>query len=272
VNTRSGSRLRPLWLMAGALLLGYGLLVVLFWSQQRSLLFHPAFTRDTTAALDFSLAVEGAELQGWVVNPGQPLALLYFGGNAEDVSHFRDDAARLFPAHTVYLVAYRGFGHSSGEPSEQALVADALALFDHVAARHTAVDALGRSLGAGVAVPLAAERSLRRVGLITPFDSVDRVGAHHYPWLPVRWLARDRFDSLARAAEVEEPVLMVVAGQDRIVPPVHAERLAGAFPRPPQQVWLAESGHNDVQRFPAHDAALRDFFAPETEGFRLEGP
>lgn len=263
MNARSGSRWRPLWRLGGALLLGYGLLVLLFWSQQRSLLFHPAFTRDTTTAPDFRLAVDGAVLQGWVVNPGQPLALLYFGGNAEDVSQFRTDAARLFPAHSVFLIAYRGFGHSSGEPSEAALVADALVLFDHVAAQHTAVDALGRSLGAGVAVQLAAERSLRRLGLITPFDSVDRVGAHHYPWLPVRWLARDRFDSLARAPEVEEPVLMVVAGQDRIVPPAHAERLAQAFPRPPEQLRLAESGHNDVQRFPAFASALTAFFEPE---------
>jgi len=257
-------------MLGGALLLGYGLLVLLFWSQQRSLLFHPGFTRDTAAPPDFSLPVEGAVLKGWVVNPGQPLALLYFGGNAQDVSQFRADAARLFPAHSVFLVAYRGFGHSTGEPSEQALVADALVLFDHVAARHAAVDALGRSLGAGVAVQLAAARALRRVGLITPFDSVDRVGAHHYPWLPVRWLARDRFDSLARAPGVEEPVLMVVAGQDRIVPPAHAERLARAFPRPPEQVWLAESGHNEVHWFPAYDAALTAFFAPDADGLRVE--
>ncbi len=257
------ARLRPLLVLLVGLLLGYGLIVLLFWSQQRALLFHPAFTRAPDLPPDFELPVEGAVLRGWVVNPGQPLALLYFGGNAEDVSRFRADAARLFPASTVYLVAYRGFGRSSGEPSEATLVADALALFDHVAGQHAAVDALGRSLGAGVAVQLAAARPLRRLGLVTPFDSVDRVGAHHYPWLPVRWLARDRFDSLAHAPGVEEPVLVVVAGQDLIVPPAHAERLLAALPRPARVLRLEAAGHNDVQEFPGFDAELAEFFAAE---------
>lgn len=249
-------------LVLGGLVLGYALLVLLFWTQQRSMLFHPGFTRAPVAPPDFHLPVEDALLRGWVVNPGQPLALLYFGGNAEDVSRMREDVHRLFPGHTSYLLAYRGFGQSSGEPSEAALVADALRLFDHVAQSHEAVDALGRSLGTGVAVQLAAQRPLRRVALVTPFDSIDRVAAHHYPWLPVRWLARDRFDSLALAAQVEEQVLLVIAEQDRIIPPRHAEQLAAALPQAPQVLRLPRADHANVQVFPAYEAALTGFLVP----------
>jgi len=255
--------LRLLALLVAGLALGYGVLVALFWFHQRSLLFHPELARHPPTPPDASFDVPGAVLRGWVVNPGRDRALLYFGGNGEDVSRMRDDAGRLLPHHTVYLVAYRGYGHSSGTPSESALVADALRLFDRVAATHSAVDAMGRSLGSGVAVRLAAARPVARVALITPYDSIDRVAAHHYPWLPIRWLARDRFDSLAQAPRVRADVLVVIAGRDDVIPPSHAERLAAAFPVPPQVLRLPDAQHSNVQVLPAYEAALVGFFGAE---------
>ena len=254
------SLLRLLALLAAAVVLGYGVLLALFWTQQRSLLFHPSLTRDPATPPDARFEVPGAVLRGWVVNPGRERALLYFGGNGEEVSRMRDDAARLLPSHTVYLVAYRGYGHSSGTPSEAALVADALALFDQIAPRYAAIDAMGRSLGSGVAVQLAAARPVRRLVLVTPYDSIDRVAAHHYPWLPIRWLARDRFDSLARAHRVGADVLVVIAGRDDVIPPIHAERLVAAFPSPPEVLRVPDAQHSNVQVFPGYDATLARFF------------
>lgn len=254
---------RSLALLAGALAVGYAAIVGLMYVKQRSLLFYPQFTRDPPATPDFRLEVDGARLRGWVVNPGQPRALLYFGGNAEDVSLARDEMAALAPGHTVYLVAYRGYGHSSGEPSEAALAADAIALFDRVAPAHAAVDVVGRSLGSGVAVHLAAARPVRRLVLVTPFDSVLRVGQAHYPWVPMAWLLKDPFESWRRAPALSMPVLVVIAGQDDVIPPRHSEALAAALPRPPDVLRLPDAQHSNVQVFPAYGEALRRFLAAD---------
>jgi pimeloyl-ACP methyl ester carboxylesterase len=255
--------LRSLGLFVLLLLAVYACVLALLYVKQRSLLFFPQFTRDPPVAPDFRFEVEGATLRGWVVNPGQPKALLYFGGNADDVSLSRDDAAAFAPGHTVYLVSYRGYGHSSGEPSEAALAADAIALFDHVAASHASVDVLGRSLGSGVAVHVAAVRPVRRLALVTPFDSVLRVGQAHYPWVPMAWLLKDPFESWTRAPKLAMPVFIVIAGQDDVIPPPHSEALAAALPRPPELLRLPDAQHSNVQVFPEYDAALRRFFAAE---------
>jgi len=247
----------------GSLLLAYAGLLAVLYLMQRSLLYFPQFTHDPPVAADFRLDVDGAVLRGWVVNPGQPLALLYFGGNGEDVSLNRYDVGHWAPGHTVYLVAYRGFGHSSGEPTEVALAADAIALFDHVAAKHSGIDALGRSVGSAVAVHLAAARPVRRLALITPFDSVLRVGQDHYPWLPLSWLLEDRFESWRRAPMLTLPILVVSAGRDNIIAPERTEALVAALPRPPERLHLPAAGHNDVQVFPEYTETLRRFFAAE---------
>lgn len=257
------SVLRLLGLVVALVALAYGALLVLMYATQRSLLFHPQFTRSPPAAPDFRFEVDGATLRGWVVNPGRDRALLYFGGNGEDVSLNRDDVAAWAGGHTVYLVAYRGYGHSSGEPSEAALAADAIALFDHVAASHASVDVLGRSLGSGVAVHVAAVRPVRRLVLVTPFDSVLRVGQRHYPWVPLGLLLRDPFESWRRAPRLTMPTLVVIAGQDDVIPPAHSEALARAMPRPPERLRLPEAQHSNVQVFPEYDAALRRFLSAE---------
>lgn len=257
------SLLRTLAVFLAVVAFAYVGLVALMYLKQRSLLFYPQFTRDPPLAPDFRFDVDGATLRGWVVNPGQPRALLYFGGNAEDVSLNRDDVATWAPGHTVYLVSYRGYGHSSGEPSETALAADAIALFDHVAASHATIDVLGRSLGSGVAVHVAAVRPVRRLALVTPFDSVLRVGQGHYPWVPLPWLLKDPFESWRRAPALTMPTLVVIAGQDDVIPPSHSEALAAALPQPPELLRIAPAQHGNVQVFPEYDAALRRFFATD---------
>lgn len=254
---------RTLGLFIGIAACLYAALVALMYSKQRSLLFYPQLTRNPPLAPEFQFEVNGATLRGWVVNPGQPRALLYFGGNGEDISLSRDDVATWAPDHSVYLVSYRGYGHSSGEPSEAALAADAIALFDHVARSHAAVDVFGRSLGSGVAVHVAAVRPVRRLALVTPFDSVLRVGQGHYPWVPLAWLLKDPFESWRRAPKLGMPTFVVIAGQDNVTPPAHAEALIGAMPRPPEVLRLAQAQHSNVQVFPDYDAALRRFFAAD---------
>ena len=138
--------------------LGYAGLCWFLHAQQREMIYYGGFTAADPATTDFELKRQGATLRGWVVNPGGRTPILYFGGNAERSEANREDFARLFPGRSVYLLAYRGYGASDGAPSEAAIVGDAVALFDHVQARHPGepISAVGRSLGSGVASQLAA--------------------------------------------------------------------------------------------------------------------
>lgn len=137
------------------------------------LLYFPEGTRLPSEETDLELRVGGIALRGWEVNPGESRALVYFGGNGEGLDWLVEPLSLNFPDHTSYLVAYRGYGASEGKPSERVLTTDALAVFKHASARHRgSVDVIGRSLGSAVAVQVAAHRPVRRLVLITPFDSV----------------------------------------------------------------------------------------------------
>jgi pimeloyl-ACP methyl ester carboxylesterase len=188
---------------AGAALAAYVALCALLYLQQRRLIYYPQFTRVNAAQTDFALARRDVVLRGWVVNPGRRDAVLYFGGNAESVEENRESFTRALPSHTVYLVAYRGYGASDGEPTEADLLADALALHDDIAKRHPGgrIAVVGRSLGSGVATWVAAERKVSALVLVTPFDSLAAVAQAHYPVFPVRLLLHDRYTPAAPPGE-----------------------------------------------------------------------
>jgi pimeloyl-ACP methyl ester carboxylesterase len=209
------------------LALGYASLCLLMGLRQRSFIYFPRPAADPSNQLE--LQVKGTRvLVAQRPHPG-PRALIYFGGNAEDVSLTRADLATLLPDTALYLLHYRGFGGSGGSPSEAAIRADAQALHAHVAARHTDITVVGRSLGTGPAVYLAATQPVRRLVLLVPFDSLLAVAQGAMPWLPVSLLLQDRWDAAAEAPRVRAPTTIVAAGQDVVVPPHHAVALHRAF-------------------------------------------
>jgi pimeloyl-ACP methyl ester carboxylesterase len=189
-------------------------------------------------------AADGTRLHAWHVR-GEPL-VMYFGGNAEEVSWMLDDAVRRAPGTGWLLVDYRGYGSSGGSPSEKALVADALRWYDQMSSQHKNVYLFGRSLGSGVAVQLAAQRPVAGVILVAPFDSLVEVGKRHYPFLPVNWMLKHRFDSVALAPAIKAPVLCIVASHDEIIPAQHAKRLYEAWGGEKRWVELEGAGHNST--------------------------
>ncbi len=220
-------------------------------------------TRLSAEETDLELMVGRIALRGWEVNPGQKRALVYFGGNGEDVQEMVEPLSSNFPEHTSYLLAYRGYGASDGKPSERVLTADALAVFDYAAKQHRgSVDVVGRSLGSGVAVQVAACRRVRRLVLITPFDSMAALAAEHYPRLPARPLLLDRWDSAAVAHELRAPVLVVRAGRDKLVFPSSTDRLLEALPAEPRVLNMSRRGHNTVDAAPTFWPAIVEFLAP----------
>jgi pimeloyl-ACP methyl ester carboxylesterase len=247
-------------LLVASILLYGGLCAWMYWNQ-RALVYYPQLTRVQAATTDFALKRDdGVTLRGWLLNPGASRAVVYFGGNGEDVSANRALLARALPQHAVYLVAYRGYGASDGEPSQPALLADAMAIFDEAQRRHPAARpaVIGRSLGSGVASSLAAQRSIDRLVLVTPFDSLAAVAQSHYPWLPVRWLMRERYPSTEWLCGYRGPLLIVRAGRDTVVPAANTDRLIASLPRRPEVVSMAEAGHNTLDES-AYAKAIADF-------------
>ena len=137
-------------------------LCLLLYTKQRTLLYYPTPESHTDDAELFRLESAGETLNIWQANPGQPHAILYFGGNGENVVSTIPSLGKLFPHHTVYFVHYRGYGGSTGFPSETGLFQDAVNIYDHVQASHHGISAIGRSLGSGVAIHLAAQRKLEK--------------------------------------------------------------------------------------------------------------
>jgi uncharacterized protein len=248
-----------------------GLPLILYLLQDR-LIFHPQRLDDARRASIassfpaakevFIAAPDGTRLHAWHVAaaPGAPL-VLYFGGNAEEVSGMLEAAASGAPGASWLLTDYRGYGASRGTPSEKHLVSDALAWHRYAVRdlRAGRVFAFGRSLGSGVAVALAARRSLAGVILVTPYDSLAAVAAHYYPYLPVKWMLRHRFDSISVAPGLDLALLCLIAQQDEVIPPLHAERLYAAWGGPKHKLAFAGAGHGDIDAAPEFWPAIRRF-------------
>jgi hypothetical protein len=205
------------------------------------------------------VARDGAEVKVWAVERPGESALIYFGGNAEDVGASVGRFAALLPERSLYFVNYRGYGGSTGRPSEAALVGDAFALYDLLRARHGDIAVIGRSLGSGVAVRLASEREVSRLVLVTPYDSLVAVARAHFGWLPVGLLMLDRYDSAGRARTVASETLVVIAADDEIIPRARSDALVAAFRSPPRVVVLDGAGHNEIDGDPRYFEELARF-------------
>jgi len=193
-----------------------------------------------------------------------PDALIYFGGNAEDVSMNLPNFVERFPNHALYLMHYRGYGGSEGEPSEAAIMEDAFALFDVVAKRHSRIAAAGRSLGTGVAVHLAAERPVSRLVLITPYDSMTYVAESALPYVPVKWLIKDKYESWQYAPAISVPTLILMAENDEVIPAESTQRLYRLFKEGVATLLvIPETRHNSIAYSNIYWHALTAFLNAE---------
>ena len=250
-----------LWVVKLALLVyvGFG---ALLYVAQRGLMYLPVAENLADDVPHERIAVDGAILKVWVVDPGNEHAVIYFGGNAQDVYANADEFRALLPQTTVYLVNYRGYGGSTGEPGEQAFYKDALHIHDAVRPRHEGVDVIGRSLGSAVATWLAAERGIDRLVLVTPFDSLAGIAEEAFPLYPAGLLLRERYASAERAPRIDAQTLILVAGDDRIVPAASSRRLVEAFaPGSARVATIAGAGHNSLSEKDEYYRQLSDFLA-----------
>lgn len=227
----------------------YAILVLALWALQGRLIYQSPAASVPWGKLTVSRP-EGA-LHGWIAHPQAATAVVVFGGNAMAVGKLGPVLAMCTPA-AIYTVPYRGYEGQFGTPNEKDLVADGVALVRQAQQTHAFVVILGISLGTGVATQVAAQTHPERVVLVTPYDRLDRVAQDHLPFVPVAWLMRDHYNSLAAVGKLSgTPVALIQADRDEVVGAARTRALALAIPGGPV-VWShVDSTHNGVWGQPA---------------------
>jgi fermentation-respiration switch protein FrsA (DUF1100 family) len=246
---------------------GYLGVVLLLYVAQRSLLYFPDPVRRPPSSVGFSQAEEivlrtsdGERLIAWHAPPRaeQPI-VLYLQGNGGGLDLRAHRFARLAQDGIgVLALNYRGFGGSTGRPTEAGLMRDgetAIAFMrEHYAPGRVVL--WGESLGTGLAVAIAAKHPVARVLLESPYTSVADVAASIYFFVPVRWLLKDQFRSDALVGEVTAPILVVHGASDVTIPIAFGQRLYSMVRAPKQFLTLPRAGHDDHDEFGALEKVL----------------
>ncbi len=209
----------------------------------------------------FFQASDGVRLHGWYVEHENPdVHILYCHGNGGNVSH-RTEVLKLLNREmnaSVFIFDYRGYGQSEGSPNEQGVMADARAARQWLATRagipQENILLLGRSIGGAVATGLADEAPCRALVLESTFATLPDAAGKHYPWLPVRWVMQNRFNSMEKISTYQGPLLQSHSRADSIIPFEHGRRLFDACPSEDKTFFTIENiGHNSSQPVAYYD-------------------
>ncbi len=249
----------------GLLLLIYAVMVLLVAGCQRQMIYYPqrgdepTLTRQAAAAGLQPWSGAGGDRIGWQRAPEaaepEAAAVLVIHGNAGHAGHRGYYADALGdPRNTggegwhVYLLEYPGYGSRPGQPTERSLKKAAEQALAQLNDQHPRVVIVGESLGTGVATHLAGKRpeQVDALLLISPFPSLVDVGRSHFPWLPVSWLLRDRYDSQGPLSGYPGPVAVVIAESDEVIPPRLSQRLFDDYQGTKRRWVQPGRGHNTM--------------------------
>ena len=267
--------MRLMWRVLHILIATYiGFALVLYFSQSH-LVFYPETGREIIAApsqagLPYEdvrlVTTDGLSLHGWYIPAPQPRGtVLFLHGNAGNISH-RIDSLQMFHrlGYSTLIFDYRGYGNSSGTPSEQGTYRDAEAAWRYLTERRhipsCRIVLFGESLGGAVGAWLAARQKPAALVIASGFTSVPDLAQHFYPYLPIRLLARIRYNTRENLRAVAAPVLIAHSPEDEIIPFEHGQALYAAA-NPPKHLLELAGGHNDGFIFMRESwvGELRDF-------------
>jgi hypothetical protein len=239
-------------------LAAYAAIVCAMYLMQRGLLYHPE-NKGLTPALAGLVGVtqhqlatpDGERIVVWYAPAphGSPV-ILYFHGNAGEIGD-RHERFRYYQSagFGACFVSYRGFGGSTGAPSETGTLIDAETAYQWLLGQGVAASRIaivGESLGTGVAVQLAARHEVGAVALEAPFTSTADVAARVYWWLPVHWLMKDQYRSIDHIGQVRAPLLLVHGEADGLVPVSFGKRLFAAALAPKELHLVADGSHDAI--------------------------
>jgi fermentation-respiration switch protein FrsA (DUF1100 family) len=239
----------------------YGAAVLVMYVAQRRFIYFPDPARTSPGAAGLPDVVEriiatpdGEKIIAWYgkAKPGEP-TLLYFHGNGGALE-LRNERIRKYldRGRGMFMMSYRGYSGSTGSPSEAANVADAKLAYDALVKEgvHPAdIILYGESLGTGIAIQVAAEKTVAGVILDSPYTSIAERAAELYPWLPVRLLLKDRYDSIRYIGDVHAPIFILHGEADDVVPVEMGRRLFEAANLPKEIKTLPGAGHDDHSKF-----------------------
>jgi fermentation-respiration switch protein FrsA (DUF1100 family) len=247
-------------------------LLAVIWLGQRRLMYFPSPHVVAPAIVGLPDAesisfqtTDDITLGAWFVpatGGGARGTVIVFNGNAGNRSHRASLASALSrTGFSILLFDYRGYGGNAGTPSETGLIEDARAARTYLAGRPDVdgrrIAYFGESIGTGVAVALAVDEPPAALVLRSPFTSAVDVGLHHYPILPVRWLMRDRFESLDRIRRISSPTLVIAGERDSIVPVSQTRAVFEAARAPKALLIVAGADHNDAALFDGEEMIAR---------------
>ena len=234
------------------------------WRRQEKFLFQPKHYTPPPEFEHFcwDCTVNGVWHQGWFIDKGKANTIIYHGGNAEDLAGHLDVMFAGADAN-VLMINYRGYGMSAGAPGEKEMVADAIAIYD-LFREKTGTPAeniflMGRSLGTGVAIQVAAARAASGLILVTPYAKIEDAARFHYPFLPpMKFLLRHPFRSGDYAKTLKTPALILLAEHDESVPLSSGQRLAEIYAGEKEIITLP-TGHMNIHEHPDYYKSINRF-------------
>lgn len=261
----------------------YAGVCTLLYLKQDDLLFHPKSKTLTEVAeilkttpefdtLSFKMS-DGNRTCGFIfknITKEKLPLVLYFGGNAEEVSHIAD-YKNYFPNTVMVLMNYRSFGLSEGAISQKNMFSDAVEVYDKLITNST-VDAnnvivIGRSIGTGVATYLSSQRKTKATILITPYESMIDVAQEKYPFVPIGLLIKHPFNSKEYAASITTPVLALISKNDEIIPKYHAYNLLNAWKGKTSLLEVNED-HNSIMKNEEVWKRIEDFVTENSNSIK----
>lgn len=238
----------------------YLAMVILLYINQRELLYRPTPKIENNSPKIF-LENISEKINVFILNGQKEKALFYFGGNAESMGRSIVKLKKNFPNYTLYLMDYRGFGESTGNPTQEGIYSDALVLYDKMRKKHKEIFVIGRSLGSAVATYVASKRDVSKLALVTPFDSILHVAQDIYWYIPLSLILKDQHQSIERVQYIRAKTLILTAQNDTLILPKYSDALSMAFEskKLKTQIILGR-GHVNISHDNLYDQALKSFF------------
>ncbi|OGO82350.1 MAG: hypothetical protein A2Y18_04075 [Clostridiales bacterium GWD2_32_19] len=269
-----------------SIVIGYmSIVCILYFSQDSMIFINQTLTNAEVKIINSQFenceevritTTDNIKLHGWYVKNSElkkaPL-IIYFGGNAEEVSnfiHYKDS----LKGWDIVAINYRGYGLSEGKPSEKNIFKDAEYIYDSFAKRsdidNNKIIVMGRSLGSGVAVHLAYERKLAGVILVTPYDSITKVAQEEISYIPVSLFIKNPFDSIKIAPKISTPMIALAAENDTFIPPKHAIKLVEKWGGSHEIKIVKNTEHNTIQNGEGYWESINEFLIRIVESLKSE--